>query len=474
MLLTPSRLDVLANVVGAEHVLTDDETRERFSFDAVTAHRLGGRPELIEARVEAVVRPADTSQVAGVVAYASQLGVPIVPYGGGTGVMGAVVPVHGGIALDLRRMNRILDIRREDRLARVEPCVYLADLDAAARSHGMMLGHDPWSVPIATVGGAISTDSVGYRASKYGSMGQQVRSMMVVLGDGQLTRTRPIRRQSSGPMLNGLFVGAEGAMGVITEATIDLHALPEAREFASVGFDTFEKGYPVVVRLFDIGLTPALIDLTEEPETAGNAAPCILYLGFEGYREEVDAQRARAMAEALTAGGRDLGPGPTREYWETRHAVAERWRDRTRPLRPTERWKEQRWRYADYLHIAMPASRVLVYKRGCERIAARYGVDVRESAVWTHPELFSVFVRARYDENDASSADAAAEALRQAVDAMLEDALSLGGGIEYCHGLGAKLSDWAEREWEDALRLARRVKSAVDPNGVLNPGKLGL
>ena len=473
--------DALTAIIGPEHVLTDDESRERLSFDAVTAHRLGERSELAAARVDAVARPADTAEVAAAVTLASERGIPVVPYGGGTGVMGAVVPVRGGIALDLRRMDSILEVSREDRTARVQPGVYLADLDARARDHGMMLGHDPWSVPIATVGGAISTDSVGYRASKYGSMGQQVRALEVVLGSGEIVRTRAIQRQSSGPMLNGLFGGAEGTMGIITEATINLPALPEAREFASVRFDTFEQGYPVVARLFDIGLVPALIDLTEELDTPENAAPCILYLGFEGYREEVEAQRRRAMAEALAAGGRDLGPGPTREYWETRHAVAERWRDRTRPLRPTERWKEQRWRYADYLHVAMPVSRVLAYKRSCEELATRYGLDVRESAVWTHPELFSVFVRAHREPplplgegRGERENDAAAAALRQAVDGMLEEALRLGGGIEYCHGLGVKLGGWAEREWGDALLLARRLKRAVDPNGILNPEKLGL
>ena len=169
--------NALAAIVGAEYVLTDDESRERLSFDAVTAHRLGGREELAEARVDAVARPASTAEVAAVVSLAAERGIPVVPYGGGTGVMGAVVPVRGGIALDLRRMNSIVEVSREDRTARVQPGVYLADLDACAREHDMMLGHDPWSVPIATVGGAISTDSVGYRASKYGSMGQQVRAL---------------------------------------------------------------------------------------------------------------------------------------------------------------------------------------------------------------------------------------------------------------------------------------------------------
>ena len=463
-------LAALVRIVGAEHVLTDEESCERGSFDAVTSHRLGGREWLTSSRVAAVARPADTAQAAAIMAHASRHGTAVVPYGGGTGVMGAVVPLRGGIALDMRRMDSIIAVSREDRTARVQPGVYLADLNARAEEHGMMLGHDPWSVPIATVGGAISTDSVGYRASKYGSMGEQVRALEVVLASGEIIRTRPIARQSSGPMLNGLFVGAEGTMGVITEATIQLHAQPEAREFASAGFDSFEQGYPAVVRLFDIGLVPALIDLTEEVAPPDDAAPCTLYLGFEGYREEVEAQRSRAVAEALAAGGRDLGPGPTREYWASRHTVAERWRDRTRPLRPSERWREQRWRRADYLHIAMPVSKVPGYKRFCDETAVRYGLEVRESAVWTNPELFSVFIRCASDEAD----DAGEAALQQCVGAMLDQALALGGGVEYCHGLGVKLDDWAAREWGEALLLARLAKRAVDPQAILNPGKLAL
>ncbi|MDA1036670.1 MAG: FAD-binding oxidoreductase, partial [Chloroflexi bacterium] len=176
----------LSAIVGAEHVLTDDESRERSSFDAIDPRRLMARANAIDSRVDVVVRPADTAQVAQVVRLANEARFPIVPYGGGTGVMGAVIPLSGGISLDLRRMDRVLEIRREDRLGIVQPAVVLADLDAAAKPHGLQLGHDPWSVPIATVGGAISTDSVGYRASKYGSMGEQVVAYEAVLGDGEV------------------------------------------------------------------------------------------------------------------------------------------------------------------------------------------------------------------------------------------------------------------------------------------------
>lgn len=463
--------DKLSAIVGDEHVLTDDESRERRSFDAIDPRRLQAHADAIDSRVDVVVRPADTAQVAHVVRLANQLGLAVVPYGGGTGVMGAVIPLSGGISIDLRRMDRVLEVRREDRLAVAQPAVVLADLDAAANAHGLQLGHDPWSVPIATVGGAISTDSVGYRASKYGSMGEQVVAYEVVLGDGQIVRTKALPRQSSGPMLPRLFSGAEGTMGILTEATVRLFPEPEAREFATVGFESFEAGYPAALRLFDIGLMPALFDLTEEdPPEGGHGFRALLYLGFEGYREEVDAQRIRSVKEAAALGGVDLGPELTREYWDTRHAVAERWRDRTQALRPTERWADQRWRSADYLHVSLPTPRVLEYKRFADGVAARHGLNLREIGIWTHPQLFSLYIV----DSDESHAESPRPPLWTAVDELLSGALAMGGGVEYCHGLGTKLDGWATREWGDALELARRLKRAVDPNGVLNPGKLGL
>ena len=458
-------------IVGAEHVLTDEESRERWSFDAIDPYRLMAHAHSTDSRVDAVVRPAGTAEIASVVRLANEINMPVIAYGGGTGVMGSVIPLSGGIAVDLGRMNRVLEIRRQDRLGVVQPGLVLADFDAAAKRYGLQLGHDPWSVPIATVGGAISTDSVGYRASKYGSMGEQVVAYEAVLGDGEIVRTRPLSRQSSGPMLSRLFSGAEGTLAILTEATVRLFPEPEARKFATVGFSSFEVAYPAAVRLFDIGLVPALLDITEEdPPEGGHGFRALLYLGFEGYREEVDAQHARSLKEALALGGVDLGPQLTQEYWVMRHAVAERWRDQVKPLRPTDRWADWRWRSADYLHVSLPISRVLDYKRFADEVAFRHGLSLREIAIWTDPQLFSLFII----DSDESAAEANQPRLWVAVDELLSGALAMGGGVEYCHGLGVKMDVWANLEWGDALKLAQRLKRAVDPNRVLNPGKLGL
>jgi FAD/FMN-containing dehydrogenase len=302
-------------------------------------------------------------------------------------------------------------------------------------------------------------------------MGKQVRAIEVVLADGQVIRTRPLAQASSGPALAGLFAGAEGVMGVITEATVQLFPQPEERKFATFGFDSFEAGFPVIERLHAIGLAPAVLDLTEEdpPRDGAHAYFCVLYLGFEGYREEVEAQYQRTIFEAVTCGGIDLGPGITETYWRHRHASADRWKERVQPLRPTERWRRNEWRAADYLHVSLPIGNVLEYKRRAEETLAAAGLTVSEAAIWTHPGLFSLLIM------DPETGGVGRRAVVAATsETLLIMAVSMGGSIEYCHGTGSKLAPLAAMDWADALPLAQRIKHGVDPDGLLNPGKLGL
>src|SRR4051812_19646819 len=140
----------------------------------------------------AVVRPDNVADVLATLYVARTIGTPIIPYGSGTGVQGGAAPVEGSIILDLGAMRRVSSINRQDRMARVEPGVVLGDLDLQARPHGLMVGHDPWSQPIASVGGATSTNGVGYLAGKYGSMGEQVLGLEAVLANGDIIRARGV------------------------------------------------------------------------------------------------------------------------------------------------------------------------------------------------------------------------------------------------------------------------------------------
>ena len=194
--------------------------------------------------------------------------------------MGATVPVRGGIVLDTKALNRVLDVNPTDRTAQAESGVVLEDLARALKMHGLMPGHDPWSLPIATVGGAISTNGVGYRAASYGPMGEQVLGLEVVVPDGQVLTTRSVPKYSSGPNYNHLFIGTEGVFGIITKATLRVFRIPEKRSFATVGFDSFDQGFKALGEMFSLGLRPTLVDLTEESGERGDGV--LLYMMYEG------------------------------------------------------------------------------------------------------------------------------------------------------------------------------------------------
>ena len=461
---------VLREALGDGAVLENRRIRELRSADALTPSRAFHTPLSFWSIPSVVVQPSSTEEVVRIVNVATRHRTPIVPYGGGTGVMGAAVPGQGAIVVDLKRLDRIRSISEEDRVAWVEAGVVLKDLDASLNQHGLMLGHDPWSTPIATVGGAISTDGVGYRAARYGSMGSQVLGLEVVLPTSEVLVTKAVPKNTSGPRLNALFIGAEGTMGIVTAAALRVFRLPEEHRFATISFGSFEDGFRAVSEMFALGLRPALTDLTEESDHKGAGMQVLLYLGFEGYSEEVEAQEQRTLQTCKVFGGVDIGPRETEEYWRERHLIAERYQRHVLPLPPAERWAGDshpgNW---DYLHVALPISRVLEFRRQAAALSQQNGVSIREYAILTEPELFSMIMTGAALESEGTS-----DSFGQTVDRVLRLAQDMGGTMEYCHGVGLKLVHLVEREWGSGLEVARRIKRALDPYGIMNPGKLGL
>ena len=289
-MLDTAEVQSLAQIVGSENVLSAPYDLDRYSVDALTPFRAFGVDHAFDRMADVVVRPNSSQQVSEVVALAGRRGIPVIPYGAGTGVMGGVLPVRGGIMVDLQRLNRIVEVNPADLTAVVEAGVVLQDLEEALAEHGLMPGHDPYSVGMATVGGAISTNGVGYRAAAFGPMGDQVLALEVVLPDGHILTTRAVPKYSAGPNLNHLFIGSEGVFGIITRATIRVFRLPEAQVFATAAFDSFDQEFNAAAEILALGIRPTLLDLTEEVDGIR------LYLLFEGFREGVAAQRERAMS----------------------------------------------------------------------------------------------------------------------------------------------------------------------------------
>ena len=288
----------LERIVGSEGVTNQPDRMSRYVGDALgsfRAHRFASR---LNATPKAVVWPSSTQQVSRILRYAQKNQVPVVPYGGGSGVFSAASPIEDGIVLSLDRMNAALNVSSVDFTACFQSGVVLEDAAQSLSSADMLLGHDPWSRPIATVGGAISTDGVGYTAAHHGSMGEQVLGIEAVLADGEIIRTRASQKPTNGLSLNHLLIGAEGTFGIVTEATLRVFPQPEERLVAGVDFSTFEAGFEAICRLYAEGVHPTMIDFGTESNTNAQAESndtATLYIAFEGFKEDVQAQWARAL-----------------------------------------------------------------------------------------------------------------------------------------------------------------------------------
>jgi FAD/FMN-containing dehydrogenase len=465
-------LAALTALLGPTQVVSDPSQLRWYRLDGLRPSRgYRGRRQL-GTMPSCVVRPRSTAEVQALVRWANAHHVPLVPYGGGTGLMGAAMADGESVLIDFRDMARIVAIRRHDLQAVVQPGVVLGTLEQALQAEGLTLGHDPWTLGVATVGGAISTDSMGYRAGQYGSMGAQVLGLEVVLPQGEILRTRAVPKSSTGPDLTQLFIGAEGVLGLITEATLQVFPAPEARALLAFAFAAFERGFAAVQEMAAVGLRPALLELDEDhparaaPAAATSDTPITtLYLGCEGFQEMVQAQRARAIAVCQRHGGKDMGEAVARTFWEERHRIAERFQqERLRNL-PQGVLDTRPEASFDYIHVALPASQVLPYRERALALCRAQGLAVSQCGIWARPELFSMAFH-----NPSGNR----EAFASAVDALLALAQDMGGSMEYCHGVGVRLAHLLERELGVGVQLLRALKRSLDPEAVLNPGKLGL
>jgi FAD/FMN-containing dehydrogenase len=387
--------------------------------------------------------------------------------------MGGARPRADSIVLDLQGMARVRAVDRRACTATAQAGIVLEALDRRMRARGLALGHDPWSRPRATLGGAISTNGVGYGAFLRGSMGDQVLGLEAVLMDGTVIRTRPAVRATAGLDLRHLFIGTEGTLGVVTEATIRGFPIPEREEIKGFTFAAFERGLECLERMYDDGLVPSVMDLDETfpsrdaPWPSGPEPPT-LFLGFTGSEPLVRGCWRLARRHLGAARARSLPDREARTYWRTRHDIIYR----TDEVAPGESQADRFLKDVifDYVHVALPRSQILAFRRRALAALRRHGVSPTSFGVWTQPELASLeMVRPVRDDRAVAKA-----AVAEAIDEALRAAHALGGSMEYVHGVGLKLAHLMGEELREGLDVYARVKRALDPNGLLNPGKSGL
>ena len=416
----------------------------------------------------AVVFPESTEQVQEVVRACAEHGVPIVPRGAGSGLSGAANAVDGCVVLVTTRMNRIVEIDADNRLAVVEPGVVNLDLRGAVEKHGLFYPPDPSSYDWCTIGGNLATNAGGLCCVKYGVTTDSVLGLDVVLADGELLRTgRRTVKGVAGYDLTKLFVGSEGTLGVITRATVALRPLPQAPGTVVAAFGTTAAAGTAVSRIVREGVVPSLMEIMDSVSIAAVEAHLKTELGAGGgcaalllCQSDSGGEAARAELAKVEQICLDSGA----ELAHTTFDVAEGQlllAARRAVLMALEVYGA--WLTDD---VCVPRTRITELIDACERISTEVGLRV---AVVGHAGDGNMHPTIVYDP---ASEDEFARARRAFAD-ILAAGLALGGTVTGEHGVGKVKREWLAREIGPVgLRTHRAIKAALDPGNLFNPGSM--
>ena len=416
---------------------------------------------------DVVVFATSTEQVSRLLRFASERKIPVTARGAGYGYVGSCVPVKGGIALSLMRMNRIKEISFADAVAVVEPGVITADLQEKAKNQKLFYPPDPASQKDCTIGGNIATNAGGPRCLKYGVTRNYVIGLEVVLASGEVLRTGGrVHKNKTGFSLIGLFVGSEGMLGVVTEITLRLLPLPPARATLSAFFATMRETAATVQAIFQAGFLPSTLEIADQYTLAAarlDKGVSQIPSGSAHLLIDVDGQAETVRCEAAALEKLIASRNPNSLAIATAEADCESlWvlrRDFSNSLRATGLTKLNE-------DVVVPRSRLVELIEFAEALQERSGFPI---ACFGHAGDGNIHVNimvANYEDT------AVQRKVEQALDELFQQVLAWGGVITGEHGIGlAKKRWWPEATSEAARETHRAIKNALDPAGVLNPGK---
>ena len=460
--------DVVERLTAAlgERVRTDPATR--------AAHRRDwwvlGELEDLEGRERplplAVVQAASTEDVSRALSICREARVPVVPYGGGSGVCGAIRPSADAVVLSTRELAGLVELDVGSLVAVFRAGTSGAEAERSVQREGLTIGHWPQSIELSTVGGWVATRASGQYSTAHGSIEDLVLALEVVLPDGSVLRTRRTPRAAAGPDLRQLFLGSEGTLGVITEVAFSLRPLPEASRGQAFHFARFGDGLDAIRRALRVGWRPPVVRLYDAAESQRNFADhcpegrALLLLLHEGPLAAVEAE-LDGVAELCLADGGAAAPAAAVDAWL---------RDRNDV--PSFRRFLERGIVLDTVEVAATWDRILpLYERVTESLREVPGL-LLATAHSSHSyrsgsNLYITF--AARPEDRADMAATYAECWRRTMRACGE----LGAGIAHHHGIGRVRRDWLVEEiGPSGLATLRALKRALDPDGLLNPGVL--
>lgn len=416
----------------------------------------------VAAVAAAVVQPASVAEVSAVLAICNDAGIPVTAAGGRSGVCGASVPVFGGVVLDMCAMAGIVSVDTDSMVLDVAPGTFGDHLEhELSTTWGVTVGHWPQSMALSTVGGWLACRGAGQLSNRYGKIEDMVIGLDVVLADGTVIHTGGNARQASGPDLNQLFVGSEGTLGIITGARLRLHRLPGHRATGAWGFASFADGLDACRRIVQRGASPAVMRLYDDIEanrSYGTGSHHVLLVLDEGDELLTSATMAIVAAECATAQQLDAG-------------LVDQWMGHRNDVAALESLISSGF-VVDTMEVTAPWAHLdEVYRTVTAAIAAVDGT-LAASAHQSHayPDGACLYVtfagRVAASDRDAY--------YRAVWDAGTTAALELGGSLSHHHGVGLNRGRFMRQALGGGFDVLASVKQALDPNGILNPGKLGM
>ncbi len=449
----------LIDVVGKKHVLHTPEDLAVYSYDGTFAE---GRPDV-------VLLPANTEEVSKIVKLAAEARVPIVPRGMGSGMAAGSIPtVEGGMVVSLTRMNHILEIDTENATVRTEAGVITADLQAAVEKKGLFYPPDPSSIRHSTIGGNIACNAGGPRCLKYGVTGDYVLGLTVVLADGRILKTggKPIK-DVTGYDLNGLFTGSEGTLGLVTEALLRLIAKPCYAKTALAEFAALDDASRTVTAILSAGIVPASLELMDQ-----TALACIEEAMHLGLNTNVDAsliietdgadeQTVIREIESCAQICKETGAQSVK-LAQNESERANLWKAR-RSMSPSLARKAPNKLGED---ITVPRSAIPEVVQRLRGISAKHGLPI---VIFGHAGDGNLHPNILFDKRQPGQW----KKVEQMVAEVFEASLAVGGTLSGEHGVGMLKRPYMEKALGSiSIDVQRHIKLALDPQNILNPGKI--
>lgn len=459
-MLTDNLIKELNKALPKENILSDEAERYVYSFDASNNQQNKALPD-------AVVFVENIEQVLKVVKIANEQMTPIICRGAGTNTVGACIPTHGGIVLNFSKMNKILEINPENMTARVQPGVVVGNLQKAVEKQGLFYPPDPSNLKISTIGGSIAQNSAGARCFKYGATKDYIIDMLVVMANGELIRTGSNTiKNATGYNLGSIFIGSEGTLGIVVEATIKLIPKPEETQVIMAYFDTVEDSIYAVNKIIEKQVFPATIDFMDKNaiQTVEKFYPTgllcdkesALIIELDGYNTEISRQRETICEILRTNNAANI------QYSRTKEEAEHIWAARRSSMAACTKLKPN----VTTDDIIVPRSNLAKLVKGVQDICTRHNLTV---CLVGHVGDGSVHPQIPIDYNNKDEY----KHYKIAKSEIYQLTARLGGIISGEHGIGLEKKAYISQVVDGgALGYMRQIKKIFDPKNILNPYKI--